>query len=246
MAGGSAADRYAGTVCEHGGMSGSATISTTADWGLSPSPAGPVTAFIVPGIVSAAVLVVLGTLVSWMVGLLVGALVLFGWTTAILTAGKRLLRSVKARPPKDEEAARVRNILEGLAPEGPALWVIDDERPNALVAWSGGPHIAVTTGLTTGFTRTETEAVVAHCLARIRSGEARTTTYLGGALLPKPLQVGIPHDVSAAALTRYPPGLAAALGKCVPLRSGWSYAWLVGEPPSHLATAERIAALGDL
>lgn len=224
-----------------------ATTSRQNDWGLAPSPAGASSAFVIPVIVTAAFFLLIGIFFNWVVALLVAVVDLVVWSWLIVTTGRRILNSVGARPPKGDEAARILNIVEGLAQgETVTLSVIDDGSPNALVTWAGDAQIAVTTGLAEGFSRTESEAVVAHCLARIRSGEARTTTFQMATGLPKPPPVGAPHDVAAVAITRYPPGLAAALEKCDGGSGRWAYAWLAGEPPSHMPTSDRIAALNDL
>lgn len=239
------AEKLRHPVCDHGSMAHDRGKGN--DWGLAPSPAGASSAFIVPVIASAVLFLVAGLLVNWLIGAAVAVIALAVWVRVIITTGKRILASAGARPPKEGEAERIRNILDGLrGADRVGFWLIDSGDANALVTWTGEPQIAVTTAVSEGFSRTESEAVIAHCLARVRAGEVRTTTFQLGSGLPKPPPVGAPHDVAAVAITRYPPGLVAALGRCSVASGRWAHAWLAGAPPSHTPAAERIAALSDL
>lgn len=236
-------------------MVGMATDSATdnqagPDWGTDAPETGVAGAFLIEGIVA---------LVGGAIGLFVaGPLIGVGVALALLVAagmrvqvrGRTALRASGARPLAEGEGLRLRNIVAGLCEERgmtpPGLWLIPEGGPNAMVAWAGGGHMAVTASLIESFSRTETEAAVAHCLARISSGEARRTSLLVGVGFPRPERVGTKLDVMAVAITRYPPALIKVLERSE-LRNGrFAPLWLAGEPPSHEERAARIAALEDL
>lgn len=145
-----------------------------------------------------------------------------------------------ARPLEAAGAPRFRNVAAGLAGElgvaEPSLWLIEEGGPNARVGWDGGPAIAVTASLLESYTRTELEAVVAHCLVRLAPGHPRR--------LASP--AGPDDDLRAAAVTRYPPALASAIRKAEP-RGGWSARlWFVGETPGEVTPEERALSVADL
>jgi hypothetical protein len=106
----------------------------------------------------------------------------------------------------------------------------------------------VTRSLLDSYTRTELEAVVAHCLLRLarsslrREGLAAALGPLARSLCPV---VGTPEDVRAVALTRYPPALAAAIRKATPARQGGLF-YFVARPPWHEDPEARAAVLDDL
>jgi len=172
----------------------------------------------------------------------------------VLSQGRRALDSVSARAARPGELDRIENLVAGLASdlgiESPVLLVFDEEGPNALVVSVAGAHrIAFQATLVSEFSRTELEAVVAHCLVRVAAGQisaAQTGLAMG------PLGAGLvgitggADDVAAAGVTRYPPALAAAVEKCEPRRERWAPLWFVGEAPSHVPAPERAAALLDL
>jgi hypothetical protein len=114
-----------------------------------------------------------------------------------------------------------------------------------MIAWSRGPHLAVRQTLLDTYSLTELEAVVAHCLIRHASGDAKrraATSYFGGT----GASVGTAGDVRAAALTRYPPALASAIRKAEPCSGRGAAAWFVSDDPAHLPAEQRAAALDDL
>jgi Zn-dependent protease with chaperone function len=163
------------------------------------------------------------------------------------------LRSLKARRIRPDDEPRLWNIASGLAKDltvaPPALFVIPDDIPNAMVCRAKGPALAVTRGLLDGFTRTELEAVIAHCMARLLSADVERASLalalgpLGTRSIP---QVGFEDDVRAAAITRYPPALADAVEKAKPMRGRYSAFWFVADDPSHRPAPERAAAIRDL
>jgi heat shock protein HtpX len=126
------------------------------------------------------------------------------------------------------EEPRLENLLEGVCVVGgieePAVRVLPDRTLNAAaVADSSSATFVVTRGLLDGLGRVELEGVLANLAARVKSGSARyATTALG---LPVPASYGarlledgfgeqssIRSDLAAVGLTKYPPGLIAALG----------------------------------
>ena len=207
---------------------------------------------VVPAVLVAVVMAVL-TGVWWVGAALV---VLWGVKTWLDASGRDpvMLRRLGARALAEHEAPRLRNIAEGLARDlkvpAPSLYVLPHGGPNAFVRKGGpGGMVAITQALLDGYTRTELEAVVAHCLLRIQSDSflysnlAARWSDLGAGLAP---QVGRRDDIAACALTRYPPALASALSKADAKVKRYAALWFVSEAPSHQPTAERIAAISQL
>jgi hypothetical protein len=226
--------------------------SAVGDWGAGtiarPRP-GPGLAVLAGGVL---VLAIVMGLAAPALGVAGGIVLLGGLAVWVGSRGRALIRASGARRLEAHEAPRLENIVSGLAADlgvtEPGLWISERGGPNAFVAWSGGPQIGVTRSLLTGFTRTEMEAVVAHCLVRIVEGEARATT-LGSGLGPLARgggAVGGTLDVVAASVTRYPPALASAIGKAEPRSGRFARAWFVSGSSSHVPAEERVAALQDL
>lgn len=151
---------------------------------------------------------------------------------------RRALKEAGARHLRDGEQPRFRNLAEGLAARAssgaPDLWLLTAGGPNAIGCRFDRPVVAVSESLLDLFTRTEIEAVVAHCLVRNRTAGRK------GAL------VGYDDDVRAAALTRYPPALASAVQKAEPYRGRYGAFYFVAEGSTHRAVTERAEALLDL
>lgn len=151
---------------------------------------------------------------------------------------RRALREAGARRLQEGEHPRFRNLADGLAASGsygsPDLWMIEQGGPNALSCRLERPVVALTQSLLQTFTRTEIEAVVAHCLVRNRVAGKRG------------VKVGYDDDVRAAALTRYPPALVAALRKAESYTGRYAGFYLVADGPTHRSVDDRIAALLDL
>ncbi len=149
-----------------------------------------------------------------------------------LTAGAVVLRLVGGSTPSsaDPGPARLASLVESVAvavgvPE-PALRVVDDPAPNALVT---GPDprratLVVTSGLLDQLDRLALEAVVAQQLSIVRAGATHrrdvAVAVLGTAgRVVAPLgraAAGLAAaertaDLDAVGVTRYPPGLLAAL-----------------------------------
>jgi heat shock protein HtpX len=238
-------------------------------------------------LVGLVVAVVLFFVVPWpvvvVVAILAGAAA--GWAVATLVPARalRLAGGVPADPAKE---ARLFNLVEGLSLAAgvppPALYLVDHDAPNAMTVGSDPrrARLLVTTGLLSRLNRIELEGVLAHELSHIRCHDIRTGTLAVGVLsLAAPL--GAPAqavsrwlvgplretvaDLRAVSLTRYPPGLIAALETLRALETpdvGHSPALLPlwffppeavadrpaeGSPvPSHSTLDARIEALREL
>ena len=150
------------------------------------------------------------------------------------TAGDVVLKMVGGLPASEHEHARLFNIIDGLCVVGgdprPALRVVGIEYPVALAV--GMPGEAGTIVVSAGFLKTmgrvEMEAVMAHVMWRLRTGDIGLTTYmlaLSAALqrfgADKVMQKVIARvsdertvmwaDVAACQATRYPPAMVSAL-----------------------------------
>jgi heat shock protein HtpX len=198
---------------------------------------------------------------------------------AYLYAGRVVLGLSHARPVSPDEEPRYHNLVEGLCVSAglpkPELYVNDDDAPNSFATGRNPYHAAVvvTTGLLAKLSRMELEGVLAHELAHIRSHDTLVTS-LGTALVALPLMPAGPlagrllsalvgrgrerdADLSGVRLTRYPPGLAAALEKLRGAKAGdiaasratahlWISSPLDGDGQTGPRLEERIAALRDM
>ena len=148
----------------------------------------------------------------------------------------RVLSAIPSMAASDIAEARLFNVVDGLCVVGgdqrPTLRVVGSEFPIALAV--AAPHSAGTIIVSSGFIstmdRVETEAVMAHLLWRIRSGEVALVTFLlsltavatrvglAGVVrrvagkLSDPRRV-IWADISGCQATRYPPAMVSALEK---------------------------------
>jgi heat shock protein HtpX len=182
---------------------------------------------------------------------------------AYLYADRVVLRLSHARPVSTEEEPRYHNLVEGLCVSAglpkPELYVVDDEAANSFATGRSPAHaaIVVTTGLLEKLSLMEMEGVLAHELAHIRSNDT-LVNGLGTALVALPLMpagglagrllsalVGRGRerdaDISGVRLTRYPPGLAAALEK---VRHDGAGAHSVSRATAHLWIASPLDAGG--
>ena len=193
----------------------------------------------IPSIIVASV-----TVFGLVVGLLIGqpllpALLLLAISAGLMwnvrrTAEDTVLSMVGGRPASEVEHARLFNVVDGLCVVGgdqrPAIRVVDVEFPVALaVAMPGSAGtIVVSEGFVSSMGRVETEAVMAHLMWRIRSGDITLSTYLlalsaflgriGLSSLTKAIvkkvvdeRVVLFADLSACQATRYPPAMISAL-----------------------------------
>src|SRR5207245_600657 len=140
-----------------------------------------------------------------------------------------------ARPADPVQYARLHNVVEGLCIAAglpkPRVYVIDDPAPNAFATGRDPRHaaVAVTTGLLDKLSRIELEGVLAHELSHVKNYDVLVSTVavtLVGLpslvltpLFAPALQLTVSRrrealaDFSGVELTRYPPGLIAALEK---------------------------------
>ena len=169
--------------------------------------------------------------------------------------GRRALRSEAARPLTVDAAPRLFNLVHGLSHDldmaVPTLWTLPDSGANALVCRGrGGPALALAPAVYEDFTRTELEAVVAHCLARLATpGEVRRASLsagLGGIAGPLTPTRDLSEDVRAVSITRYPPALASAIEKCEPQGGRFSPLWFVPDGTRYPSPTDRAEALRDL
>ena len=186
-------------------------------------------------------------------------------------ATRTVLRRIGGVPADADRHARLHNVVEGLCPAAglpkPALVVVDDVAPNAL-ACGRRPRdaaIVVTQGLLDKLTRIELEGVLAHELSHIKSLDILPGTLAAVFAAPfgprvvayavRPEREAL-ADVSGVAITRYPPGLLAALEKIEADGADFhsrsrtiDHLWL--QPPKtvgmqHQPFEERIEALREL
>ncbi|MFN8037801.1 MAG: M48 family metalloprotease [Acidimicrobiales bacterium] len=209
-------------------------------------------ALLLVGPVGAAVLVLLGAAaVAW-----------------VVLAGEPLaLRLAGAVPADEASQPGLHNLTEGLCVTSglpkPALYVVDDPGANAFAVGRTPARaaIVVTSGLLDALGRIELEGLLAQELAHIRTGDTAVATVVV-AVPPAARLLDLQReqlaDLAAVELTRYPPGLAAALeklrdhGTAVQARS-FALAHLWSAPPDGStgpegapALDERIAALHEL
>lgn len=166
--------------------------------------------------------------VPFVVGLVVGLAALAAaaglWRSSASLCLAGLEASVVVSPPA---RSRLESVLDSLAVAGgidrPAVVVVCGAAPNALCLEGGGRGVLVcTTGLLEQLDRIELEAVLGHELSHLRLGDALLASVLGAfygrclrlgqvvALLARP-EREVRADLAALRMTRYPPGLIAAL-----------------------------------
>ena len=191
-----------------------------------------------------AIIIAVDTMLGLIVGLIVGQPLLGVALFLVVSAGlmwnvrrnaeTTVLSMVEGRAASETEHARLFNVIEGLCVVGgdqrPSIRIVDVEFPVALaVAMPGSAGtIVVSTGFVSSMGRVETEAVMAHLMWRIRSGDISLTTYLlalsvffgriGLSGLVRAIvqkvsdeRVVLFADLSACQATRYPPALISAL-----------------------------------
>jgi heat shock protein HtpX len=228
------------------------------------------------------VVLVIGALLALLAGpfVLVAAAVvaLVLAIVAYLYADRVVLGLSHARPASADDEPRYHNLVEGLCVSAglpkPELYLIDDDGANSFATGRNPAHaaIAVTTGLLQKLSRMELEGVLAHELSHIRSNDILVTS-LGTALVGLPLMPAGPlatrllaalvgrgregdADLGGVRLTRYPPGLAAALEKlrrdgpsALPASRATAHLWISSPLDSEQGAGrleERIAALRSM
>jgi len=197
------------------------------------------------------------------VGLVLGVVVAASLTWSLYAMSARsALRRTNAVPADEVKYARFYNLVEGLCigsglPQ-PDLYVVDDEAPNALALGLNVKHAAlvVTTGLLDKLSRVELEGVIAHELSHIRNLDILPMT-LAVTMVPVPSWrekiVGereLDADAAGVLMTRYPPGLIAALQKLDDDHTEMhapskviAHLWIEAPTAPHPPLADRIRAL---
>lgn len=155
---------------------------------------------------------------------------------AAAQAEDQLLAGIGAREADADAFPRMHNLVDGLCltigVNKPHVWTVRSEAPLALVvSQSGSPgSLVFSDGLLGSLDRVESEALAAHMLVRLRSGDAeaasvvialwRTASRFGlgrvaSVLLSRSVALEPVHLVDAAAcrITRYPPGLSSVLAR---------------------------------
>jgi len=151
----------------------------------------------------------------------------------------------------------------------PAVYVVDDERPNSLSVGRSTSRAAVvvTRGLAARLNRIQLEGVLAHELSHVKAADILPATVAVAALGPllavapflrawlqsAAAQRELLADLAAVSLTRYPPGLISALEQIselsgganglAPLPGGWATAHLWLAAPG---SGDRPGAGGSL
>jgi heat shock protein HtpX len=150
-------------------------------------------------------------------------------------AQERVRASLTLNPASENEQARIFNVVDGLCvvsgDHRPAIEVLNSEFPVALAFGDANEStIVVSNGFCALMDRVETEAVIAHLLWRIRTGDVELTAYLMNlvASLSRLKLASVARfvvsraqndqailwaDIAACQATRYPPALASALEK---------------------------------
>lgn len=228
------------------------------------------------GIILTAIL----TVVLAVVGLVIGLVVTVVATVVrVRTFGRatdrRIVDAFTTTPALDSPAAAgLINLTEGLSSsvgvDPPEVLVLDDPGCNLLVVddGEGRASLVVTTGLLAAVTRVELEGVVARALVQIRQGDAASVideiavdrapdvkivrSVLGGRSVVDDPDRDVLLDRAAVSVTRYPPGLMAALEACrrettavAGADPATSALWLA-DPTGHSSLDHRIEALGLL
>ena len=189
-------------------------------------------------------------------GAVVGALVA---AAGYFFSDRVALSAAGAKPVPPDDQPRLHNVVEGLCVAAgvpkPALYVVPDAESNAFAVGRNPAHasVVVTTGLLDSMNRVELEGVVAHELAHIRSHDillsssAVSLMFLRGFLPPRR---ETDADVVGVRITRYPPGLIAALEKMRRQRTGarsgsWATSHLWIDAP-HPPIDQRLSELREL
>ncbi len=183
-----------------------------------------------------------------------GAAVVAWWRSEGVALG-----TTRAQPSTPESHPRLHNLVEGLCAAAglpkPRVYVVDDPALNAFAAGRGpaSASVAVTTGLLEGLTRIELEGALAHELSHVKNHDILPATLAVTVLWPVTALSGrLPRmaagrrrellaDLGGVTLTRYPPGLIAALEK---LQAGVTEVRSASRATAHLWMAPPLARTG--
>ena len=179
-----------------------------------------------------------------------GAAVAWGAARVAGREGERLLAG--ARPA--EHDARLERIVSGIAADAgmtpPAVWTYDGAPLNAFVTIrsNGQGVMCLSSELARSCTLTELEAVVAHRSLQLLDGVPvpRWARFVPGWTKRTSPCEPARYDTRAAALTRYPPALAAAIRKCAPRDGHDRGLWFVPHAAGRCSQAARVEDVEDL
>lgn len=230
----------------------------------------------------------MGTLVGVVVGLVSGSLLAACIAFLVISAGVAVglyyaadaiaLRLLHARPLAHGGSLELRNSLEELCARTgsnePALYTAGPGQPAIASLGRRSPSLVVTDGLSDELTVVELEAAFARELARAQSGSTTVDTLAVpfvtlplapfGSSSARVLQwlrggdYDAVCDLDGIGITRYPPGLSAALRKmsvdgiAAPARSSAvAHLWAVGgnrhqKRAGHYGVEERLELLAEL
>jgi heat shock protein HtpX len=197
------------------------------------------TVMALPALIGAGLLVLLmpnpflAVLIAVVVYAALGAWVYLG----LRRYGATLLVDLALLSTDEVHYARLHNLTEGLCLSHglakPELWVIETDSRNVCTVLTGERDhereaaLIITSGLLNNVARVELEGVLAQQLSHVRDGDTALATFVAavasipligrllarraGACLDPELETY--GDLAGVAMTRYPPGLASALGK---------------------------------
>lgn len=235
----SAANDEAGQSKTGASAKSSALAGTPAATPLSVNAVAIGMAVVLAVLLSIVVGVIFGLIgLPWWLGPIIGVIAAVGIVWYLLsTAYDSVATSLGSTSPDIGQWPRFDNLVDGLSlaigVTDPDLQVIDDPAMNAIsLAQGTNESIIVTSGLLDQLDRMQLEGVVAEMLVRVKSGDAERATTATGLLRPllsgplsgplggvgnnllarlMPEDREMTADLAAVSVTRFPPGLGAAL-----------------------------------
>ncbi len=203
-------------------------------------------------VVAVPVIVVVGLLVHWLVGLLAGVVVGLAVVWRIVQSSRRaVMGTIDTRSLSVEESPRLHNLVEGAcASHGfpyPDVRIAEVDSVNAALIGESAEDavLIVTAGLLERCSLLGLEAVVVNALIRSRVTDLGAASLLPGLLPLVPVagwrdrlaswvvgdQPRVRADLASVRITRYPPGLVSVLEA---LRSADTLVPGVSEAADHL------------
>lgn len=218
-------------------------------------------------------------LVCWLAAGLIAGLIA-GVSAAVIAAAvapalaDRVVRRLLGAEPADPARhARLMNLVDGLRIAAgvpmPELQVVADLSPNACSIGRDPRHatLVVTEGLVSGLSRIELEGVLAHEISHVKRGDTRPATLVVAfwgipglwvrSLANRARRAAGPQrevlaDLAGVRLTRYPPGLIAALQRidaapaAGPALSPATASLWIRPPGAAASLGDRIETLREL
>lgn len=211
---------------------------------------------------------------SFLIGVVLGIIAaVVAVVLRLRSADRVVMAGIEGGLPSSAPVERLTNLIQSLSlaagVDQPEIRIVPDSARNAMVAsCRGRNHLAVTSGLLDHIDVIQMEGVVAELLVRLKNGDAEAATT-GAALFGRPMIDGplsavlgpigerglamlldadrdLTADRHAVSLTRYPPGLLAALqtmseGEAAPASSsdGVAHVWLVDPGERNSAAVAR-------